>query len=44
VVDLWLLGFSFFLGFDPVIFGVFLTCFGVSVGFRWVLVFRKCKW
>jgi len=32
-VDLWLLVFSFVSGGDPVL-GVFLTCFGVSIGFR----------
>jgi len=26
------------------LFGVFLTCFELSVVFCWVLVFRKCKW
>ena len=29
---------------DPVLFGVFLTCFVVSVGFRWVLVGLYGKW
>jgi len=48
-VDLWLLGFSFILGFDPVlvwvVFDVFWgTCFGVSFGFRLVLVRNKYKW
>jgi len=37
----------FFLSFWGLIlflFGEFLTCFGVSVGFRWVLVSCKGKW
>ena len=33
-VDLWLLGFSFVFGFDPVlVWGVYM-CFSVSIGFR----------
>ena len=43
----WIFGFWVFLSFLGLIlflFGVFLTCFGVSVGFRWVLVGRKDKW
>ena len=43
-MDLWLLGFSFIFGFDPVLVWGVLTCFGVSVGFRWILVCRKVKW
>ena len=43
-MDLWLLGFSFFFGVILFLFGMFLTCFGVSVGFCWVLVCRKGKW
>jgi len=35
-VDLWLLDFSFIFGGDPVLVWVFLTCFAVSIGFRWV--------
>jgi len=43
-VDLWLLGFSFVFGFDPVlVWGVF-DVFLFSVGFRLVLVGRKDKW
>jgi len=38
-VDLWLLGFSFIVGFDPVLFwGVFYVFWGlrwVSLGFPW---------
>jgi len=38
-VDLWLLGFSFFFGFDPVlvwdIFHVFWGLHWVSLGSRW---------
>jgi len=33
-----------FLGLILFLFGVFLTCFGFSVWFRWVLVSRKYKW
>ena len=43
----WIYGFWVFLLFLGVIlflFRVFLTCFGVSVGFRWILVCRKDKW
>jgi len=40
-VDLWLLGFSLILGGDPAFFGVFLTWFGVSFGFRWVFRCRR---
>ena len=43
----WIYGFwrfLSFLGFILFLFGVFLTCFVVSVGFRWVLVGRKDKW
>jgi len=43
-VDLWLLDFSFVFGLILFFFEVFLSCFGVSVGFCWVLVFRKVKW
>ena len=43
-MDSWYLGFSFGFGLILFLFGVFLTCFGVSVGFSWVLVFRKGKW
>ena len=32
------------LGVILFLFGLFLTCFGVSVCFRWVLVGRKHKW
>jgi len=35
----WIYGFWYFLSFLGVILylvGVFLTCFGVSIGFRWV--------
>ena len=42
-MDLWLLGFSFIFGFDPVlVWGVYM-CFSVSIGFRLVLVGRKGK-
>jgi len=43
----WIYGFWFFLSFLGVVlflFGLFVTCFGVSVWFRWVLVGRKDKW
>jgi len=36
--------FFFFLGLILFLFGVFLTCFGFSVGFRCVPVSRKYKW
>jgi len=35
-VYLWLLGFSLIFGGDPVLVWVVFTCFGVSIGFRWV--------
>ena len=41
-MDLWLLGFSFVFGFDPVlVWGVYM-CFSVSIGFRWVLAWSSC--
>jgi len=43
----WIYGFWVFLSFLGLIlflFVFFFTCFGVSIGFRWVLVFRKDKW
>jgi len=47
VVDLWLLGFSFFFGFDPVlVWGVFDVFWGlrlVLVGSMLVVMLRKCK-
>jgi len=46
-VDLWLLGFSFVFGFDPVLVcGVFDVFFGlrcVLVGFELVIVLENCK-
>ena len=33
MVYLWLLGLSFGFGFYPVLFGVFLPCFGSPLGF-----------
>jgi len=42
----WIYGFWGFLSFWGLIlflFGVFLTCFGVSIGFRYVLVGCKVK-
>jgi len=32
------MGFSFFFGMILFFLGLFLTCFGVSVGFNWVHV------
>jgi len=43
----WIYGFWRFLsvlGLILFLFEVFLTCFGVSVVFHWVLVGRKDKW
>jgi len=37
-VDSWYLGFSSVFWVDPVLFGLFLTCFVVSVVFNWVHV------
>ena len=46
-MDLWLLGFSFVSGGDPVlVWGVFDVFWGVrwvSVGFLLVIMVRKCK-
>jgi len=33
-VELWLLGFSFVFGFDPVLVWDVYMCFSVSIGFR----------
>ena len=35
-------GFSFVWGLILFLFGVFLTGFGVSIGFRWVLAWSSC--
>ena len=43
-LDSWYLGFLLFFGLILFFLGLFLTCFGVSVGFRCVLVSRKYKW
>ena len=44
-MDLWLLGFSFVFGFDPVLFGALCDVF---CGLHWVfvgfIVSRKYKW
>jgi len=46
-VDLWLLGFSFVFGFDPVllwvVFDVFWGLRLVLVGFMLVVIVKKCK-
>jgi len=46
-VDLWLLGFSFIFGFDPVlVLGVYDVFWGlrfVLVGFLLVIMVKKCK-
>ena len=46
-VDLWLLGFSFVFGGDPVLFGAIFDVFWglpwVLVGFMLVVMVRKCK-
>ena len=46
-MDLWLLGFSFVFGFDPVLFGALFDVFWglrcVLVGFMLVVMVRKCE-
>ena len=42
MVDLWFWVFLSFLGVILFLFEVFMTGFGVSIGFRWVLAWSSC--